>query len=256
MTLEVAADWYQDFFGDEWLQLATQQFSPEVTSAQVDFVVAKSGIQPGDWVLDLCCGHGRHSLELARRGYRVVGLDFNQPSLALARASAAEQDLKIEFIQSDMRHIPYPAEFDLIVNLFTAFGYFEDQAQDQMVLDAVAAALKPGGGFLIDTINQAWLMRHFEARGWRELPDGSLMFEERQFDLLTGRNKVAWRFVHTDGNRGEVRHSLRVYTLVELVDMLEEAGLGFEAVWGGFDGDEYGLDVNRMIVLAVKDNTE
>jgi SAM-dependent methyltransferase len=256
MTIEVAADWYQSFFGDEWLQLATQQFSPEVTSAQVDFILDKSGIQPGDRVLDLCCGHGRHSLELARRGYRVVGLDFNEPSLALARKSAAEQDLALEFIQADMRHIPYTAEFGLIVNLFTAFGYFEDQAQDQMVLDAAAAALKPGGGFLIDTINHAWLMRRFEPRGWRELPDGTLMFEKRQLDLLTGRNNVAWRFLHPDGRQGEVRHSLRVYTLVELVDMLEAAGLSFKAVWGSFEEDEYGLDVNRMIVLTVRDNTE
>lgn len=252
MSIEVDFDWYQKFFGPEWLQLATQQFSPETTSAQVDFIVEKSGVTPGSAVLDLCCGHGRHSLELARRGYRVVGLDLDGPSLDLARESAAAEGLATEFIQSDMRHIPYRGEFDLVINLFTAFGYLEDQAEDQAVLNAVTVALKPGGRFLLDVVNHAWLIRHFERRDWREMEDGGLLFEERQFDLRTGRNNVVWSFLHPDGSRNEFRHSLRVYTLVEFEGMLAAAGLSFREVWGSFDGDDYGLDASRMIVLTEK----
>jgi len=218
----------------------------------VDFIVEKSGVLPGSAVLDLCCGHGRHSLELARRGYRVVGLDFHEPSLALARESAAAEGLAIDFIQSDMRHIPYQDEFDLVINLFTAFGYLKDQAENQAVLDAVAVALRPGGRLLLDIINHAWLMRHFERRDWHELEDGSLLFEERQFDLRTGRNNAVWNFLHPDGSRSEFPNSVRVYTLVEFEGMLTAAGLTFRDVWGNFDGDDYGFDTNRMIVLAQK----
>jgi SAM-dependent methyltransferase len=247
---QVSPDWYKDFFGAEWLGLATQQFTPEQTLAQVDFVVKAAGLLPGTSILDLCCGHGRHSLELARRGYRVVGLDFDAPSLELAREAATKLGVAVEFVQSDMRAIPYRGEFDLVINLFTAFGYLESEAEDQKVLEKVARALKPGGRFLLDTINHAWLLRHFESRGWTPLDDGTILFEERAFDLRNGRNDVTWTFVYPDGRRHAQSHSLRVYTLVEFDKMLAAANLALKQVWGSFEGEPYGLDTNRMILLA------
>ena len=106
MMIKVSSDWYKDYFGQAWLDLATTQFPPERTLAQVDFVVKAAELSSGAAVLDLCCGHGRHSIELAQRGYRVVGLDISEPSLDLARAAAGEAGVEIEFIQGDMRVIP------------------------------------------------------------------------------------------------------------------------------------------------------
>lgn len=251
MNIKVGDDWYQRFFESEWINLAVQQFPPEYTQAQVDFVLDKCALTPGQAVLDLCCGHGRHSLELARRGCRVVGLDISEPSLALARQSASNEDL-VEFVQGDMREIPYTGEFDAVINLYTAFGYLEDQTQDQRVLDAICRALQPGGRFLLDTLNHAWIMRHFEPRDWRELEDGAVMLEEREFDLQTGRSKAVWTFIHPGGQRGELRHSLRLYTLVEFIAMLTLAGLSFTEAWGNFEGEPLGLDTRRMIILAHK----
>jgi SAM-dependent methyltransferase len=250
MTIEVSPDWYQNYFGPEWLGLATQQFTPEQTLAQVDFIVKAADLAPDAAILDLCCGHGRHSVELARRGYRVVGLDISAPSLDLARAAAANVGVVAEFIQGDMRTIPYQAEFDLVINIFTAFGYLESQAEDQKVLNAVAKALKPGGRFLLDTINHAWLMHNFQRRGWTPLDDGVILLEDRAFDLRTGRNNVTWTFLYPDGHRHVQSHSLRVYTLVEFEAMLQAAGLALRQVWGSFEGKRYGLDTNRMILLA------
>jgi SAM-dependent methyltransferase len=139
--------------------------------------------------------------------------------------AAASADVAVEFIQGDMRHIPYQDKFGLVINLFTAFGYFESQAEDQKVLQAVANALKPGGKFIIDTINHAWLMRHFEPRGWTSLPDGMLLLEHREYDLCTGRNNVTWTMLYPDGRRHVQSHSLRVYTLVGLTAMLASAGM-------------------------------
>jgi SAM-dependent methyltransferase len=254
VTLGVSPDWYRDFFGREWLDLATQQFALERTQAQVDFILEVVGLAPAAAVLDLCCGHGRHSVELAKRGYQVAGLDISELSLELARTTAADAGVLIEFIHGDMRDIPYQAQFDLVINLFTAFGYLESQAEDQKVLEAVAKALKPGGRFFIDTINQAWLMRHFEARGWRALEDGALMLEDREFDLRTGRNNVTWMMLFPDGRRHDQSHSLRVYTLVEFEAMLTAAGLVLQQAWGSFEGDPYGMDTNRMILLAERSN--
>jgi SAM-dependent methyltransferase len=187
---------------------------------------------------------------LARRGYRVTGLDISEPSLELARTSAAKAGVSIDFVQGDMRHIPYQAEFDLVINLFTAFGYLESQSEDQAVLEAIAEALKPGGRLLVDTINQAWLMRHFEPRGWRSLDNGTTLLEYREFDLRTGRNNSRWTILHPDGRRDTLSHSLRVYTLIEFDMMLTAAGLTLQRVWGSFQGEPYGLDTVRMILLA------
>ncbi len=244
--------WYTTFFGDEWLRSIALHIPAERTAHEVDFAVKVLALEPGARVLDLACGHGRHSLELARRGYRVTGLDLSEPSLAIARETASQAGLDVEFIHGDMREIPFTGEFDAVINLFTAFGYLESEAEDQRVLDSVARALKPGGGFLIDTINALWLFRHFEPHGWQELEDGTLLLEDRRYNPLTGRNEVTWQLIHPDGTRHQQAHSLRLYTLVELAAMLRRAGLRVEATWGDFEGTEYGMDTRRMIVLARK----
>ena len=89
MTAGVSADWYRHFFGVEWLGLAMQQFPLEGSQARLDFIIDATELAPGATILDLCCGHGRHSVELARRGYQVIGLDLSEPSLELGRAAAA-----------------------------------------------------------------------------------------------------------------------------------------------------------------------
>jgi len=242
--------WYTSFFDDEWLQSIALHIPPERTAREVDFLVEALRLEPGARILDLACGHGRHSLELARRGYRVTGLDLSEPSLAIAREAAEREGLQVEFLHGDMREIPFVAEFDAVINMFTAFGYLESEAEDQRVLDGVARALKPGGAFLMDTINALWLFRHFRPFEWQELKGGTLLLEKRAYDPLTGRHNATWLLIHPDGRRHQQQGSFRLYTLVELAAMLRRAGLTVEATWGDFEAGEYGLDTRRMIVLA------
>jgi SAM-dependent methyltransferase len=250
--VDVDPRWYEDFFGDDWLGIATSRTFEEATAAQVDFVVDALELSAASRVLDLACGHGRHALELARRGYAVAGLDLSAPSLALARGAAARDRLEVAFNECDMRQIPYEDEFDAVINLFTAFGYFESDADDRRVLDGVARALRPGGGFLVDTIHPPWLYRHFEPRGWSELDDGTVFLEDRSLDLRRGRIDARWVGIRPDGTRSELWSSVRLYTLADLVEMLSAAGMELERACGGFDGSELGIDSRRMIVLARK----
>src|ERR671915_275095 len=118
VSLDVDARWYEDFFGRDWLELVALRISDERTQAQVDFLVEALGVQPGARILDLACGHGRHSLELARRGYRVTGRDLSAPSLDVARDRAGAEGLDVELGQCDMRDIPFEDTFDAVVNLF------------------------------------------------------------------------------------------------------------------------------------------
>src|SRR5207237_6807952 len=119
-----------------------------------DFVVSALELAPGARVLDLACGHGRHSARLARRGFDVTGLDVSASSLELAR----ETEPAAEYVEGDMRELPFEdASFDAAINLFTAFGYFDDEAADQRVLHEVARVLRSGASFLLDTVHPAGL---------------------------------------------------------------------------------------------------
>jgi SAM-dependent methyltransferase len=250
VPFEVDPHWYDGFFDDDWLTLLELRATPERNQEEVDFIIEALELEPGERILDLACGFGRHSIELARRGLRVTGLDLSAPSLERARAAAQEAGVEIEFVHGDMRELSWTDEFDAVINVFSSFGYLESEAEDQRVLEAVARVLQPEGRFLLEMAHLFGIIRQFRARAWNDLPNGELLLEDREFDLLSGRNLVRWIFVATDGSRRELRTSLRFYSPAELVRMLAAAGLTVEQAWGGYDASELTLDSPRLALRA------
>ena len=222
-----------------------------LTAGQVDGVERMLGLAPGTRILDVCCGYGRHALELGRRGYRhVVGVDVSRPLLARARRAARAEGLRVTFRQADMRRLPFRRSFDVALNLFTSFGYIADEAEDQAALRAMARALRPGGRLLMDLLNREWLVRHFQPR-YRETTALGVVSNHLTFDLETGRLRNVRRF-RKDGRPRSLAIEFRVYTLAEMVRMLREAGLAFQRAYGNFAGAAYGMDTFRMIIVASK----
>ena len=242
--------WYEELFAGED-QLRSYGES-EASRNQVDFVIEKLAIQPGMRILDLCCGQGRHLIDLMRRRYDVVGLDLSAYMLDRCRKAAAKENIEPRLIRADMRELSFIAEFDAVINMFTSFGYLESEEEDQKVLDGVSRALKPGGRFLVDLLNRDWLMRNFRERDWEENSRGYIMLSERRFDSVTGRINAREITLHPDGRRTEISHSLRLYTYRELEEMLKKAELTIESVWGGFDSRPFTSTSNRMTVIATK----
>lgn len=194
--------------------------APHHVKAHVDGLERFLNLAPRTRILDLACGAGKQTLELARRGHRVLGLDCVEAALSEARQAARHERLTVHFLKSDIRQIPYRAEFDVVVSLFSSFGRFPGERDDLRALEAVRKALKPRGRLLIDLLNKEWLMRHGAPAS---------------FDFESGR----W-------------DSQRVYALTEIKSLIERAGLAYRRVWGDFDGGAYGMDSPRMIVLAEK----
>lgn len=244
--------WYTEFFPRVYLPFYTAVQTPDWAVRDVDFICTRLNLADGARILDLCCGHGRLSLELARRGFAVTGLDLSAASLDRARAAAAAAQLLVRWVEADMRDIPFAGEFDACINFLAAFGMLESDAEDQQALAAVSRALQPGGQLLLDTVNQAWLVRHFEPRASLTTPAGARLQEERHFDLLTGRNDVRVKAVGPDGVCQESHYSMRIYTLAELARMLAAVELRVTGTWGDLDGAPYSLDSRRMIVRAAK----
>ncbi len=243
--------WYKTFYDEHYLKEYASGLTPERAQREVDFVNRTLNLPEGARILDLCCGHGRHTVELAAAGYSMVGQDLSTTFLDLAKDAAAARDLQIQFVHADMREIPFEAEFDAVINMFTAFGYFDD-AENQKVLDAVARALKPGGKFLIDLLNTLRIIRDFLPQSWDELPDGTAALTKRDYNLLTGNIEELRTYIASDGSKREIHLVWRSYLYPELAKMLNRAGLAPIQVFGGFDSSEFTWDSNRMIVLAEK----
>jgi SAM-dependent methyltransferase len=152
-----------------------------------------------------------------------------------------------------MREIAFADDFDAVINIFTSFGYFEHEIENQRVLEAVERALKPLGAFLIDHLNGVALWPRYRPNMWEEIEGTDTFFlQEHSYDLLTGRNAARWIFVHPDGRGAEIAHSVRIYAPHELISMIEAAGLAIEETWGNFDGDELTRETPRQIIRARK----
>ncbi|HLF71566.1 MAG TPA: class I SAM-dependent methyltransferase, partial [Dehalococcoidia bacterium] len=187
------------------------------------------------------------------QGMRVTALDLSQQYIDAAAAEAARRGLELETVRADMRELAYDGRFDAVINMFSSFGYLENEGEDAKVLHGVARALRPGGRALFDLLNRDWVVRN-------QLPldeyfgNGGMKYEEhRHLDLATSRNHITFVAIAPDGERREiVGHHIRLYTLREVIGMLEAAGLSYERVYGGFDGEDYGLGTRRMIVVTSK----
>ena len=245
-------NWCETYFGEEYIRLYCSVLTPEREAAEVDAIVAVLALQPGTAILDLCCGQGRHLVPLAQRGYKMTGLDLSEYLLGIARKRAEEAGVAVEFHQGDMREIPWAGRFDAVINMFTAFGYFDDESENQKVLHAVRRALKPGGKLLMEMMPRDRLARIFQARDWEQFEDGTIAWYEREFDAVTGINTQRTTYRTPDGALHHRGHRVRVYTPTELCRMLREAGLEPVTVLDGSDGTPYTMDSYRMAILAQK----
>jgi SAM-dependent methyltransferase len=244
--------WYEN--DDFWETVAPVLFNREridLAPQQVDQVIALLRLNAGAVVLDLCCGIGRHALELSRRGYVVTGVDRTRAYLKRARAQAAAEDLKVEFIESDARAFRRAGAFDGAINLFTSFGYFEDPAEDLKVAENLHASLKPGARLVVDLIGKENLARRFRERDWHENSDGTLVLEDRKlrngWDWLENR----WILIK-GGERKELTLSHRLYSGSELAALLKQAGFAAVTLYGDLSGAPYNHRAERLVAVAEK----
>ncbi|HEU5227596.1 MAG TPA: methyltransferase domain-containing protein [Ktedonobacteraceae bacterium] len=243
--------WYQAFFGEDYLRIYLPFLPPDRTVREIKGIIKLLKLPTGKAILDLCCGYGRHAIPLAQQGYQITGLDLSAPFIQRAQEKSEAQGVKANWIEGDMRTIPFENEFDAVINIFTSFGYFEDENEDMTVLQQVHKALKPGGLFLLETIHQPRVIRAFTPHGIIRYEDGLLVLEERKIDLRASRNDVRITMFYPDGRRAEHFQSIRIYTLTELVRMLTAVGLAVEGYYGDLEGNALTLD-SRLVVLSRK----
>ncbi len=242
--------WFETIFDERYPEL----FGPLEGNAEkeVEEILRLLAPRPGSAVEDLGCGRGRHAIPLARKGYRVTGVDLSAKMLGMARARARKEGVSVEWVREDMRVFRRPGAFDLCLSLFTSFGYFQDE-ENQVVLDNVGRSLKEGGTFLLDLRNAGKGLSRLES--WDqtiEVPSGRLRMAIR-FNPSTMRATAEHVLTRQDGIRISSAFDVRLYSNEELEAMLRRAGMRVRDFFGSLSGDPFTSDSARMVVLSVKE---
>jgi SAM-dependent methyltransferase len=245
------AETWDAFFSDFYLRAYADDERSEEAAAQALAAARLSGCPEGGELLDVPCGFGRHSIPLARAGYRVTGVDRSEALLAEARRRAAGGAAP-ELVRADYRELPFAdARFDAAINLFTSLGYLGDE-EDTRALAEIGRVLRPGARLVLELMHRDRLVAGFHEQDWRALGEGRLLLEQRTFDAAAGVAQVTQTLIDGAGGRDSRSYSIRVYTATELLAMLDAAGFASARCHGDLDGGEFGGAATRLVVAATR----
>ncbi|MDR7545266.1 MAG: methyltransferase domain-containing protein [Armatimonadota bacterium] len=246
-------EWWRDVFDRPAFLQLYERADLERAGSQVDQALALLDLRPPARVLDVCCGYGRHAVELARRGFEVTGVDISEVQVRRAVQHAAAAGVRgASFVVGDARTLPVRGPFDAAVNMFLSFGYFATDAESQAMLDGIARTLRPRGRLLIDFWNREHEIRAFQPAVVDRRDDGILEIEDWSFDPLAGRLNWVNTVIFPDGRREAWHYSIRAYTAAEVRAMLEAAGFRLAGLYGSLAGDPYDMDAEAAVFVAEK----
>jgi SAM-dependent methyltransferase len=217
---------------------------------EVDQLTKLSGVGHGR-VLDLACGPGRHSVEFARRGFEVTGVDRSAFLLNHAHRYARSEGLAVEWLEDDMRRFRRPATFDLALSLYTSLGFFDRPEDNQAVLENLQVSLKSGGRCVLDVLGREALARKFLPSEVKELEGGGLLIQRRAVTDDWTRIRTEWIEIR-DAVVERFGFPLWIYSGSDLRRMLLEAGFGTVTLYGSFEGTPYNVEANRLVAVATK----
>lgn len=240
-------EWIDSYFDELYMKYFLETQKEEVTEKQIELI--SRFLPDSGYILDAGCGIGRHSLALAKRGYRVLGIDFCPLYVQRATELSKEMNLDLQFKVKDMRENLGEEMFDAIINLWSSFGYFDEKTNEQVIFN-FSRALKKKGVLIIDVENRDYILKHFVYETFREKED-VLILERRKFNAVTSIVTTHRYFVFEKGRREYTRH-LRIYTATELVNILHNAGLEVANLFGNYDGLGFHIESPRIIAVANK----
>jgi SAM-dependent methyltransferase len=235
-------EWFEQWFGEEYHVLYPHRDDVEAQRA-VSLIRRAAPWSPGEHVLDLACGAGRHAAELERAGARVIGLD-----LSPAMLHRAQRRVRAPLVRGDMRALPFrPRTFGLVVNLFTSFGYFRSDKEHGAVMRQVAEVLAPGGRFVIDYLNADQVRRTLR-RDSEQIQQGDASARVKRRFSEEGLYVV--KEIELRAEHRSFQERVRLFTPAELEGLLTAAGLEVVARYGDYDGGPLGADSPRTILVA------
>lgn len=235
-------EWFEQWFGEEYLKLYPHR--DEVDAARAVNLIAEKLQLADRLVLDLACGPGRHAVHLRRAGADVVGFDLSLPLLSRARHRGVDV---LPVVRGDMRRLPFaPCTFDVVVNLFTSFGYFSEDAQHRLVLRDVAAVLKAGGVLVLDYFNSDELRRYLVEREERSVGDQRVVIQRR----ISSDGGYVIKEIHLIDDGRSFVERVRLFNQAELENLMCDAGFEVKDRFGDYDGGPVTATSPRILITA------
>jgi SAM-dependent methyltransferase len=240
-------DWFETWFESPWYVKLYGHRSDEEAKKAIDLVLKETGVAKGSRVLDLCCGYGRHSRALADCGYDVTGIDGSEYLIEKAKEEYGCENT--HFIHLDMREEYPKAPYDLVVNFFTSFGYFDDEAENQLVFKRVFDALKTGGYFFFDFLNSDFLKENLVP----ETVSTEDTAEITQKRRIENGHVIKDIFIQEDNQKTlHYEERVRLYSGEQLINMLETARFTIEKTFGNYSGDEFLKEKSKRFIAIAK----
>ncbi|MHB8508681.1 MAG: class I SAM-dependent methyltransferase [Candidatus Dormibacteria bacterium] len=243
-------DWHDDDLF--WESFGPAMFNPariERAAGEAEDALSLLRVSPGDHLLDVCCGAGRHAVEFARRGFSVTGVDRTRVYLDQAGDRARAEGVEVELVEADVRGFRRPGAFHGAVCLYTSFGFFADREDDMQLLRNVRASLRPGGCFVLEMMGKEVLADLFQARTWHETEEGVLL-EEAEVVPPWEAVRTRWIFLPTAGGRHQGTFQLRLYSAVELRAAMLDSGFESVEFYGDLGGSPYDNEAEKLVAVA------
>lgn len=241
--------WYEKWFGQDYVDVYAHRSEKEA----IEFINTLEKIlslKPEQKILDLCCGTGRYSMALAKRGYLVTGLDLSTRLIDFAEKRSKELGVNVDFIVSDMRDIPFSDYFDGILNMFTSFGYFVDDSENEKVITAASNAIKKDGWIVLDYLNRDNILQNFQE--FDEQKKGNALIRQKRA-LNIGANRIEKVITITrDGSEKEYFESVKMYSHDELEKMFSNNNIRLTHKFGNYDGTPLDNVSPRAILIGRK----
>jgi SAM-dependent methyltransferase len=239
-------EWFGEWFDSPYYHILYRDRDHQEAQKFIDKVVDHFGLTSEDHILDLACGKGRHSIYLNEKGFDVIGVDLSEQNISHANELA---NARLKFFEHDMREVFREATFDYILNLFTSFGYFDAQAENQMAVSAMEKGLKPGGSLLLDFLNPYKVVNNL-------VPEDVKIVDDIEFHItkhLSEDNYIIKDIRFEDkGKDYHFQERVKAIRRLEFLNFFESSGLEVLEVFGDYQLNAYDREVSDRMIFIVK----
>jgi ubiquinone/menaquinone biosynthesis C-methylase UbiE len=248
-------EWFKQLYTNDFIEVVGFP-SPEQTELETTFVKQVLKLPPHSKILDLCCGYGRHTYSLSKTGdYKITGVDLSDDYLKIAKRKFSTPD--IDYFKGDMRNLSFEDCFDAVINLFTSFGFFENDDENEKVLKEVNKVLKKNGLFLLDYENKFFFVFNDvfnKEKYWKKIGDNRYYLCESSYDIINEREIFKAHLIKNGKIEATTGYNIRLYSLPEIKRMLIRNGFEIKQVWGDYLSNPYTVKSKRLIILSKKVN--
>jgi SAM-dependent methyltransferase len=241
--------WYKKWFSENDYLTVYAHRNDDDAEKIINLIKKIENPVTGCKILDLACGNGRHSIELAKRGFDVTGIDLSDPLLDIAKKRSAQLNLKIEFLKADMRELNFEERFDGVINLFTSFGYFEEDSENERVISQISLSLKKNGWFVIDFFNSIMVLNNFNPEDKKEF-ENLQIFQKRE---IRNNRIIKDISIIRNGEKKEYHESVRLFNLDDFKCFFSRNSLIISNIFGDYNGNAFTESSDRLIMFGKKE---